>query len=132
MPTPYQQHREQWINCQRCELHKQRTQVVLARGTIPAQILFIGEAPGQSEDVLGSPFKGPAGKLLDYIVANSIPSQYSYAMTNIVACIPRGDDGDKVALPPEESIKACAPRLVEFVNLCKPQLIICVGSLATK
>jgi uracil-DNA glycosylase len=63
--------------------------VVLARGRIPAPILLCGEAPGVSEDVLGSPFIGPAGKLLDHILARAIDGQFDYCLTNLVGCIPR-------------------------------------------
>jgi uracil-DNA glycosylase family 4 len=106
--------------------------VVLARGAVPADILFCGEAPGASEDILGKPFCGPAGKLLDYIIETAIDGQYDYALTNLIACIPLGEDGEKTAQPSEESIKACAPRLLEFVKMCRPRLIVLVGALAAK
>jgi DNA polymerase len=97
---------------------------------IPADIVFIGEAPGISEDVLGRPFVGPAGKLLDSIISRSVPSHLSCAFTNLVACIPLGEDKKKTAEPAHEDIKACQPRLIEFVRLCKPRLLVLVGQLA--
>jgi uracil-DNA glycosylase len=63
--------------------------VVLCRGRLPCDVLFVGEAPGVSEDVLGRPFVGPAGKLLDTIVERALDGQYDCAMTNLVACIPK-------------------------------------------
>ncbi len=130
--TPYQKHILRWRKCKRCLLCKKRKRVVLLRGMVPAPILFVGEAPGASEDVLGRPFVGPAGKLLDQIIERAIDAQHDYALTNLVACIPVGADGSKTHKPPEEAIEACAPRLRELIKLCKPQLIIPVGKLASK
>jgi uracil-DNA glycosylase family 4 len=129
MPSLYQVHSDNWINCQRCELHKTRKHVVLYRGRIPCEVLFIGEAPGESEDVLGLPFVGPAGHLLDHIIHESLPNGIIYALTNLLACIPRDPDDTK-ADPQDSWIKKCAPRLREFISLSQPQLIVKVGSLA--
>lgn len=131
MTSPYQKHRAKWINCKCCLLHKCRNRVVLARGMIPAPILFIGEAPGASEDVIGQPFVGPAGKLLDKIIEQGIDGQADYCITNLVGCIPK-ENGSKSGEPSEEAIRACRPRLNEFVQLCKPKVIVCVGKLAEK
>ena len=130
--TPWQSHKQKWSTCTQCSLCSSRRSVVLARGHIPADILFVGEAPGASEDVLGLPFTGPAGHLLNGIIEASGATEYRYALTNLVACIPRGEDYEKTTEPPRESIKACEPRLVEFVRICKPRLIVCVGALAKK
>lgn len=130
--TPYQRHCKKWKKCVRCTLCNSRNKVVLARGKIPAKILFIGEAPGTSEDVLGRPFVGPAGKLLDKIIKQTIDKQYDYAITNLVACIPLDSEGSKTAEPPKEAIIACRSRLQEFVVLTKPQLVVAVGGLAKK
>ena len=130
--TPYQRHRNRWGECEKCNLCKRRKHVVLARGRVPCSILFLGEAPGSSEDVLGVPFIGPAGKLLDRIIERGLDGQWDYALTNLVACIPLDKDGKKMGEPDEECIEACAPRLKEIVHLCHPQLIVCVGKLATK
>lgn len=138
--SPWQRHKERWSDCRECPLCERRTNVVLTRGSLPCDVLFVGEAPGQSEDVLGKPFVGPAGKLLDEIIAKSMfgpgyvktGRELTYAMTNLVACIPLGEDGAKTAEPPEESIKACAGRLREIVDIADPKLIVCVGLLSTK
>jgi uracil-DNA glycosylase len=129
--TPLQRFVSKWKDCQGCPLHKTRTQIVLARGKIPCDVLFIGEGPGLSEDVLGLPFIGPAGKILDHILQQSIPDSISYAITNLVCCIPVDPDTGAKAVEPEEAhIKACSQRLREFVALCNPKLLVCVGSLA--
>lgn len=132
MASLYQQHVDKWSHCKRCDLCKDRTTVVLARGNVPAEILFIGEAPGPAEDVLGQPFVGPAGHLLDGIIKESVPAHRKIAYTNLVACIPIDDGGEKFKQPPKHAIKACEPRLLEFIRLCEPRLrlVVLVGQLA--
>jgi len=108
--------------------------MVFARGTLPCEVLFIGEAPGDSEDILGKPFIGPAGKLLDKIIKESqeYSREYTYAITNLICCIPKGEENDKIE-PPEKSVEACRPRLKEFIyKLAKPKLVITVGKYAQK
>jgi len=129
--TLYQQHKRKWANCSRCLLHKQRRRIVLARGTIPCNVAFVGEAPGASEDCLGKPFCGPAGHLLQVVINQSLEG-CSYLLTNLVACFPREakEAGDNE--PPDDAIKACAPRLVELIEMAKPGLVVLVGKLARK
>lgn len=134
MASRFQLHVHTWQNCQLCALCNQRSHIVLARGTVPCDVLFIGEAPGQSEDVLGKPFIGPAGKLLDQIIetawrdSNSVATR---AFTNLVACFPKNAKDKKVNEPEPEEIKACEKRLAEFVGLCSPKLAVCVGKLSS-
>jgi DNA polymerase len=129
--SPYAHHVVNWQDCDKCELCETRTKVVLARGTVPAPLLFIGEAPGASEDLIGQPFVGPAGSLLDSIIERA-DIRCKYAMTNLVACIPKENSGKKTHVPPDASIKACSPRLREFYMLCEPSGIVLVGTLAHK
>ena len=145
--TRFQLHLRDWKDCKRCSLCKTRTQVVLARGSVPCEILFIGEAPGFSEDALGRPFVGPAGQLLDDIIRHASPHcleqrevngmliptyipERRIAFTNLVCCIPKGKDGSKTAEPDHDDIMACQSRLYEFVSLCQPRMIVTVGKLA--
>lgn len=136
--TPFARHVEKWKNCQACSYCENRKNVVLLRGSVPCDVLFIGEAPGPAENSLGQPFKGPAGHLLDDIIRSAISSlpddeqDVSWAFTNLVACIPKGGDGKKFLEPNEESIKACEERLNECVRLCRPRSIVLVGQLAQK
>jgi len=142
--TPWKKHQDKWSSCQKCELCNQRNRVVLARGKVPCDVLFVGEAPGVSEDTLGKPFIGPAGKLLDKVIKqvewdlNEKPywkcekPLWTEAFTNLVACIPLDDSEAKVAEPPRESITACSTRLKEFLKLAKPKLVIFVGKLSAK
>lgn len=109
--------------------------MVLLRGKIPCDILFIGEAPGPGENVIGQPFVGPAGHLLDSIIEQSIykhNQNWRVSFTNLVGCIPLGDDNKKFTEPPKESILACQPRLIEIVKICNPQMIVRTGKLSTK
>jgi len=106
--------------------------VCIARGSVPADVLFVGEAPGESEDTIGVPFIGPAGHLLDRIVSEGLPTHLRKAFTNIVGCIPRDENGEKWTEPDVDQIKACQPRLIEFVELCNPQMVVRVGRISQK
>lgn len=130
--TPFQAHVAKWSECTKCPLCERRNRIVLSKGTYPCDILFIGEAPGASEDVKGIPFHGPAGHLLDQIIRKSGADRYRIAFTNLIACIPKDEGDTKVGEPPKEAIKACEPRLVEFVRIVKPRLIVLVGAHAQR
>lgn len=132
--SPWKEHVERWKDCEACELCAHRRHVVLAAGKIPCDVLFIGEAPGLTEDTLGSPFSGPAGSLLKNMIEESgLAEQRRIAFTNLVACIPFDEEGSKkVNEPPRDSIEACSKRLNEFVRLAKPRVIVRVGKLAEK
>lgn len=109
--------------------------MVLGRGQVPCDVVFIGEAPGVSEDTLGQPFIGPAGKLMDRIIDRAIKEAGHgpiCAFTNLVCCIPLGEEGTKVAEPPRDAIVACASRLLAFLDLANPSVIISVGQLSAK
>lgn len=136
--TAWQRHKEKWSNCERCALSKVRQRVVLLGGlngekvdSLPCDVVFIGEGPGQSEDVIGKPFVGPAGHLLAELVEDA--KQMSgvdptVALTNLIACIPLEDN--KVGEPPDFAVLECAPRLFEIIKICKPKLIVLVGKHA--
>ena len=133
----YKEHKSKWQECMNCSLCSTRQKVVFLRGSIPCDVLFVGEAPGFSEDVIGKPMVGPAGKLMDHIIERSLeataPSDdLKWAITNLVSCIPLGDDGAKTAEPSKESIQACSEKLYELISIAKPKAIIFVGKLAAK
>ena len=94
--TRYDLHVSNWIDCKRCDLHLTRKHVVLARGSIPAEIALLGQDPGTSEDALGLPFIGKSGKILDAIVADSIPPKITRVFTNVLGCIPKDKHGVKL------------------------------------
>lgn len=121
----------EWESCQRCPLHERRTNVVQCRGQLPADLVFIGEAPGVSEDVLGFPFTGPAGKYLDRLIADNVPARFRVAIVNVVACIPVADSGG--TRPPKKTeAKACQPRLDALLDIAKPRLLVTLGATAKR
>lgn len=128
----YSQFKVTYTDCQSCPLCDQRRNMVFARGRVPAPLLLVGEAPGASEDTLGIPFIGPAGKLLDKILNMALDGQMDYAITNLVCCFPRDAKATPNHQPPRESIQACSARLADFIVLCQPQVIVTVGSLSDK
>lgn len=138
MTTGWQQHISRWENCSLCELHLQRTQVVLGRGELPASILFLAEAPGISEDATGEPLVGPAGQVLDRMIRAALQHMGwagpppTMAFTNVVACFPREAKKTSDHRPPQSAIKACSPRLREFVDICEPRVVVLVGDTAEK
>jgi len=103
----------------------------LLRGTVPCHVLFVGEAPSFPADVFGIPFVGVSGILLDDIIEQSVPESVTSAFTNLVGCIPlESESRNKIVQPPPEAIRACQPRLREFIALCNPKVIIAVGRIA--
>lgn len=110
--------------------------VVLGRGTFPCDVLFVGEAPGRTEDDNGDAFSGPAGIFLeDDIIAPAEKDarvSLSKGFTNMVGCIPLGEDGNKRLEPTNECIKSCTPRLLDTIRLFRPKLIVEVGKIAEK
>jgi len=125
--SAYTEHVKRWTKCAQCHLCEHRKNVVFCRGKIPAQVLFVGEAPGDSEDVLGKPFMGPAGKALNGIIRQSFDDEdnINYCITNVVSCMPmpRG-------APSKECVSACRPKLIEVVQMCNPKLIVGLGEVA--
>ena len=126
----WQDHKLTWEQCHRCVLHHNRTKTVLLRGTIPADVLFVGEAPGISEDNRGYPFVGESGYILQTIIDDC--NLVSYAITNIVGCLPNNRKlGESLIPPKQEHIAKCSLRIVSLLRLLEPKLIVTVGSIAT-
>ena len=112
-------------SCTACELHTTRTNCVFGPGNINADILFVGEAPGDNEDKTGIPFVGRAGQLLDqYLYAVDIPRDSVY-IANILKCRP---PKNRDPLPAEED--ACMDFLRRQVKLIRPKIIVCLGRIA--
>lgn len=130
--TPWRRHVAAWKDCRRCAYAEVRRRVCLARGVLPADVLFVGEGPGRSEDVIGQPFVGPAGQLLDDVVARAGGGQFRLCFANLVGCIPKGTDGEKTGKPDPKAVKACAPRLAELTALADPRLVVLVGDDAQR
>ncbi|MBE6709074.1 MAG: uracil-DNA glycosylase [Ruminococcaceae bacterium] len=112
-------------NCTACSLHETRTNCVFGTGNPNARLMFVGEAPGEKEDLSGIPFVGAAGKLLDkYLCAVDIPREDVY-IANILKCRP---PKNRDPLPAEQD--ACIGYLREQVKLIKPEIIVCLGRIA--
>lgn len=107
----------------------------MVSGTLPCDVIFVGEAPGFSEDTLGRPFVGPAGDLLKEIIqdAEDESQPVTKAYTNLVACVPIDPEtGNKVTEPQADWIKACSERLDQIVEIANPKAIVMVGRLSVK
>lgn len=113
--------------CQRCRLAEGRTKLVFGEGRAPAEIMFIGEAPGAEEDLAGRPFVGPAGQLLTKIIqAMGLDRQEVY-IANVVKCRP-----PKNRTPQPDEVAACLPFLEDQITLVRPKVIVALGSLAAQ
>ena len=112
-------------DCQRCPLGETRTKLVFGVGNPNADLMFVGEAPGEQEDLTGVPFVGRAGQLLDkYLYAVDIERKDVY-IANILKCRP---PKNRDPLPAEED--ACIDYLREQVRLIRPKVIVCLGRIA--
>lgn len=112
-------------NCRACPLSSTRTNLVLGTGSRTADLMFVGEAPGEQEDLEGIPFVGKAGQLLDrYLFAVGIPRESVY-IANILKCRP---PRNRDPLPEEE--EACIGYLREQVKLVDPKIIVCLGRIS--
>jgi len=120
---------EEWINCRKCPLGERAKFHVLGRGELPAQVLFVGEGPGKSEDVLGEAFIGPAGKLLDKAVSFANKKKAPVYFTNLVACRPCDRIGAPNRQPEGSEILACLPRLQKAVKISGARGIVLCGKL---
>jgi uracil-DNA glycosylase len=114
--------------CQRCELGQYRTHAVIGRGNPQAQVMIIGEGPGQNEDETGLPFVGKAGQLLDKILAAvQWNSEQDVYICNVVKCRPPGN-----RTPTPEESEACKPYLLEQIRLFNPKIILLTGATAVR
>ena len=112
-------------SCSRCGLCRTRTNVVFGVGNPNADIMFIGEGPGEQEDLKGEPFVGPAGKLLDDMMAIIDLDRTKVYIANIVKCRPPGNRD-----PQPEEQDACVDYLYRQIRLVQPKLIVCLGRIA--
>ncbi len=114
-------------NCTRCGLCSGRTNVVFGDGNRNADIMFIGEGPGEQEDLQGIPFVGAAGKLLDDMLRIIDLDRSKYYIANIVKCRPPHNRD-----PEEAEQDACIDYLRNQVALVQPKIIVCLGRIAAQ
>ena len=113
--------------CTNCGLHQGRHQSVFARGTGVSGVVFVGEGPGEEEDKQGFPFVGPAGQLLDRMIAAMQLERDDVYVCNIVKCRP-----PKNRKPEPDEMARCIPFLSEQLDLVKPKVIVALGATAVQ
>ena len=116
---------EECIHCQKCGLAETRTNVVFGEGARDAEVMFIGEGPGEQEDRTGRPFVGRAGQLLDDMLAMIDLKREKVFIGNMVKCRPPQNRD-----PLNTEREACFPFLRRQMALLKPKIIVCLGRIA--
>jgi len=111
--------------CPLCKLSRSRKNAVPGEGQLSAKIMFIGEAPGRSEDEEGRPFVGAAGRILDDLLKKAGIERSQVFITNIVKCRPPNN-----RVPEEDERTACRPYLDRQIALIKPKVICILGRTA--
>lgn len=122
----YEKLQQSCLSCQGCPLADTRHHVVFGTGNPQAKVLFIGEGPGEHEDLEGEPFVGRGGQLLDrFLAAVDLDRRSNIYITNMVKCRP-----PKNRDPLPEEVAACAPFLQKQLELIQPKIIVCLGRVA--
>lgn len=115
-------------DCRRCTLQYSRGQIVIDRGNSAAQILIISERPGENEDLLGRPFVGRAGALLDKMLeAIHLDTEQDVLIANVTKCKPETDRS-----PSKPEVDACLPFLEKQIELVAPRVVVILGAVALK
>ena len=126
--------REAAAGCKACDLWERGTQTVFGSGAHPARAMFVGEQPGNDEDLAGQPFVGPAGRLLDKALAEAGIDRSQTYVTNVVKHFkwePRGKRRIH-AKPNAQEVRACRPWLDAEIAVVKPEVIVCLGATAAQ
>ena len=113
--------------CKDCKLCQNRNKVVIGEGNKNAKIMFIGEGPGADEDIQGRPFVGRAGKLMDQAFKGIGIKREEVYIANVVKCRPPGNRNPEI-----DEMNACKKFLKSQIKLVNPEIIILLGSVATK
>jgi len=123
LPDEFTSLRESVLECHMCNLSKSRKNVVFGEGNEHAELMFVGEAPGASEDESGKPFIGRAGALLASIIENVLNlKREDVYIANIVKCRPSGN-----RVPTPEEVTACKPYLTQQIKMVDPKIIVSLG-----
>ena len=113
--------------CTRCKLHEGRTNIVFGEGNANARLVFVGEGPGRDEDEQGKPFVGRAGKLLTKIITAMGLQRTDVFICNVVKCRPPDNRN-----PEADEMTTCGQFLTKQLISIKPEVIVCLGSIASK
>ncbi len=114
-------------SCVLCPLHETRTHVVFGEGSENAEVMFVGEGPGEVEDNTGRPFVGPAGQKLDEVLASVEIRREVVFIGNVVKCRPPGN-----RVPSKAEMETCFPYLEAQIALIQPSLIVTLGNTSTQ
>ncbi|MEF9984112.1 MAG: uracil-DNA glycosylase [Oscillospiraceae bacterium] len=118
--------KKECMNCKKCQLCETRTNVVFGDGNEKAKILFVGEGPGENEDLKGLPFIGRGGQLLDKLLdIVDLSRKKNIYIANIVKCRPP-ENRD----PKKEEAEECINYLRNQVHIMQPKIIVCLGRVA--
>ncbi|HMI82625.1 MAG TPA: UdgX family uracil-DNA binding protein [Polyangiaceae bacterium] len=126
--------RQAAAGCRACDLWERGTQTVFGEGAVHADVMFVGEQPGNDEDLSGRPFVGPAGKLLDDALERAGIDRVAAYVTNVVKHFkwePRGKRRIH-SKPNAAEIKACYPWLLAEIAQVKPKVLVCLGATAAQ
>jgi uracil-DNA glycosylase len=126
--------REAAAYCKGCDLWKRATQTVFGEGGSEARVMFVGEQPGDQEDIQGRPFVGPAGKMLDMALAESGIDRSAVYVTNAVKHFKSEPRGKRRIhkKPNAGEVAACRPWLEAEVAVIRPEIIVCLGATASQ
>jgi uracil-DNA glycosylase len=119
--------RDELGDCQRCKLARGRTNIVFGEGSPQARLLFVGEGPGEEEDLQGRPFVGAAGRLLDSLLSKLGFTREEVYIANVVKCRPPGNRE-----PEADEAAACLPFLLKQIESIQPLVIVTLGRVATQ
>lgn len=122
------------LSCMKCEhLVKSREQVVFGVGNPDAELVFVGEAPGADEDMVGEPFVGKAGQLLTKIIETMGLRRSDVFIANVLKCrpnMPPGEPGNRKPTPAE--MATCKPYLLQQIEIIQPRVIVALGATAVE
>ncbi|MBI3754814.1 MAG: uracil-DNA glycosylase [Deltaproteobacteria bacterium] len=119
--------REELGDCKRCKLHKTRTNIVFGVGNPNAGLIFVGEGPGEDEDLKAEPFVGRAGQLLTKIIKAMGLNREDVYICNVVKCRPPGNRN-----PEPDEIAACRPFMEKQIDAIRPKVIVALGTHAAQ
>ena len=113
--------------CARCKLHTGRKTIVFGEGNPHAELVFVGEGPGEQEDIQGRPFVGKAGQLLDKMIEAIGLKREQVYIVNVVKCRPPGNRN-----PEPDEIGQCSPFLYRQLDLIRPKIVVALGKFAVQ
>ena len=126
--------RQEAAGCRRCDLWQSGTQTVFGEGDVPADVMFVGEQPGDREDIEGKPFVGPAGRLLDQALEAAGIDRKRVYITNTVKHFKWVAKGKRRIhqKPNAAEITACRPWLEAEIEFVRPRLVVALGATAAQ